>query len=299
MAEHVISVTRWSQCPYRQQAGRTLCLDVYGPRREDESLRPLVVWIHGGGWALGSKGGPPLTSEEPARTTVSVPEFAWIGEGPANPAPLWLTHYGFIVASIDYSLSDVATFPTPVEDCKEAVRWLRAHAADYGADPDRIGVFGGSAGGYLAAMLGTTGGVESFESGGYREYSSRVQAVCSGAGPIDLSLRVQRSGESVVLLRDYKEAFLGASVDDVERVSKANPVTWVSGDEPPFLLLHGDRDTQVDLENSRQLHHALYSAGVTTTLHVVKGRGHEYFGPENDERVARFFVEHLSCGEHT
>jgi alpha/beta hydrolase fold len=124
---------------------------------------PLIVWIHGGAFFFGSKEGFPV-----------------------EPVPVHLLLEGYAVASINYRLSSEAVFPARLEDCKAAVRWLRAHDADeFGIDPNRIGVWGASAGGNLAALVGTTGEVRDFEVGENLGYSSRVQAVCDFFGPTD------------------------------------------------------------------------------------------------------------------
>src|ERR1700676_2320619 len=124
-------------------------LDLYAPKNANNV--PLIVWIHGGAFLFGSKEGFPV-----------------------EPVPLHLLLEGYAVASINYRLSPEAVFPAQLEDCKAAVRWLRAHADEFGIDPNRIGVWGASAGGNLAALVGTTGEVRDFEVGGNLGYSSRV-----------------------------------------------------------------------------------------------------------------------------
>ena len=135
-------------------------LDLYVPRKAREI--PLIVWIHGGAFLFGSKEGFPV-----------------------EPVPLHLLLDGYAVASINYRLSPEALFPAQLEDCKAAIRWLRAQAEEFGLDPNRIGVWGASAGGYLAALLGTAGAIRDFEVGENLNYSSRVQAVCDFFGPTD------------------------------------------------------------------------------------------------------------------
>ncbi len=134
--------------------------NLYAPKKAKQV--PLIVWIHGGAFLFGSKEGSPV-----------------------EPVPLDLLLEGYAVASIDYRLSPEAVFPAQLEDCKAAIRWLRAHAEEFGIDPNRIGVWGASAGGDLAALLGTTGEIRDFEVGENLGYSGRVQAVCDFFGPTD------------------------------------------------------------------------------------------------------------------
>ena len=145
--------------PYKRIGGETLTLDLYRPEKISGPL-PVIIWIHGGGWNRGRKERCPAVA---------------------------LVDDGFAVASVDYRLSSVAPFPAQIQDCKAAVRWLRANASTYHLDPDNVGVWGNSAGGHLAALLGTSGGVSELEGDGDNmQYSSRVQAVCDVAGPVDL-----------------------------------------------------------------------------------------------------------------
>ena len=145
---------------YAKVDGRELKLDVYWDETAEGTM-PLIVCVHGGGWTEGSKDWCPA---------------------------LRMVKSGYVAASINYRLSQHAPFPAQIHDCKAAIRWLRAHAKDYHIDPKRIGVWGGSAGGHLVALLGTTGGNKELEGsvGGNMEQSSRVQAVCDFFGPTDL-----------------------------------------------------------------------------------------------------------------
>ena len=142
---------------YARVDGKPLLLDLYLPAKAAQPM-PVIVWIHGGAWRAGSK-----------------------ERCPAIP----MAAQGYAVASINYRLTNVATFPAQIYDCKAAIRWMRAHAKEYGFDPDRIGVWGGSAGGHLVSLLGTSGGVKELEGdvGGNLNFSSRVQAVAVFCGP--------------------------------------------------------------------------------------------------------------------
>ena len=185
-------------------------LDLYLPR--DARGAPLIVMIHGGAFLFGDKGGE------------DVGKFL---------------RAGYAVASLNYRLSQHALFPAQVEDCKAAVRWLRAHAADFGYDPDRFGAYGKSAGGYLAAMLGTTGETTTFDVGENLSFSSRVQAVVDYFGPTDfLQMDAHRvPGGDLHDGADSPESRLigGPIQENPAQVQRANPITYVTPSAPPFF----------------------------------------------------------------
>src|SRR6187200_77765 len=143
---------------YGRVGERPLVLDLYLPEKGERPL-PLIVWVHGGGWAAGSK---------------------------EQVGAIRQLQRGYAVASVGYRLSGEAIFPAQIEDCKAAVRWLRAHHAEYGLDSDHVGAWGSSAGGHLVALLGSSGQFSDFDQGGHLDQSSRVQAVCDFYGPTDL-----------------------------------------------------------------------------------------------------------------
>jgi acetyl esterase/lipase len=242
-------------------------LDLYLPEKAG-GVRPLVVWIHGGGWEAGRK------EDSPAQ---------------------WLVGKGYVVASINYRLSKQAVFPAQIEDCKAAIRWLRANAAKYHLDPDRVGVAGDSAGGHLVALLGTTGNVKELEGNlGNPEQSSRVQAVVDFYGPTDFvswDPNFNKYAYSVIT------NLIGVPPqEDKEKARKASSVAYVNKDSAPFLILHGDKDGIVPLAQSQSLAEALKKAGVEVTLHVVEGSGHggpAFFTPESRKRIDEFFAKHL------
>jgi acetyl esterase/lipase len=230
-------------------------LDLYLPAAG--SRWPLVVAIHGGAFRMGSKEG------EPAGAFVA---------------------RGFAVAAINYRLSQHALFPAQIEDCKAAVRWLRANAARYGYDPERIASYGGSAGGHLAAMLGTTGDVKAFDVGANPGVSSRVQAVVDFFGPTDfLQMDAHRLPAAKMAhdAADSPEAQLvgGPIRDNPDRVARANPITYVTRDDPPFFIVHGDADLLVPHHQSELLETALRRAGVRVRLVTIPG------GPHGGETV--------------
>ncbi|MBV9122601.1 MAG: alpha/beta hydrolase fold domain-containing protein [Planctomycetes bacterium] len=236
-------------------------LDLYLPEKADGPL-PLIVWIHGGGWQAGNKDHPP---------------------------GLPLVSKGYALASINYRLSQHAKFPAQIEDCKAAIRWLRANASKYHLDPKRIGVWGASAGGHLVALLGTTGGVKALEGDeGNLKESSRVQAVVDWFGPTDFMHLKTQGAQSPVT------ALLGGSPEvDPEKAREASPITYVGKDDPPFLIMHGDKDPLVPLKQSQELYQALKKAGVDATLEVIPGAGHGFGGPDINRKVEEFFDKHL------
>jgi acetyl esterase/lipase len=247
-------------------------LDLYLPAASDGPV-PLLIWIHGGGWMNGSKEGcPPLQGGYVAR--------------------------GFAVASLNYRLSGHAVFPAQIEDCKTAIRWLRAHAREYQLDPDRFGVWGSSAGGHLAALLGTSGDVKEFDTGPHPDPSSRVQAVCDYYGPTDLAVMVATPGYESHASDSSPEArlFGGKVLENREKAARANPITHVSRYDPPFLIVHGDRDPTVPINQSQLLFEPLRSAGVSAHFHTIRGAGHGgpgFSGKDIEDLVAAFFEERL------
>lgn len=239
---------------YAKVGERELLLDLYLPPNPKGKL-PVVMWIHGGGWRNGDKG----------------------SAGPARP----LVGRGFAVVDVAYRLSGEAIFPAQVEDCKAAVRWVRANAAKHGLNGERIGAWGGSAGGHLVAFLGTSGDVMEFETDAHAGVSSRVQAVVDWYGPTDLLLMNTQAVEGAKLDHDAagspESLLVGGPIQEEPYRSiarKVNPLTYVSADDPPFLIHHGDADLLVSWRQSGILHAALKKAGVDSTLEVVKGGGH-------------------------
>jgi acetyl esterase/lipase len=242
---------------------RPLKLHVLRPKSLPEAPMPVVVWIHGGGWQAGSKDS-------------GIGRLARFAQR------------GYFCASVEYRLSKEAVFPAQIEDCKCAIRFLRAKAKEYNLDPNRIGVWGSSAGGHLVALLGTSAAAKDLEGkGGWAEFSSRVQAVCDFCGPADFPKWADTAHPAVV-------ALLGGPVKDkAELAARGSPVTYVSKDVPPFLIVHGDSDKTVPLSQSESLTEALKKAGGDVTLHVVKGGGHGLGGPDIDKLVDEFFDKHL------
>ena len=227
--------------------GTPLEMDLYYPYPVGDAM-PVVLYIHGGGWYSGDKSS--------GVGQVEIPE---------------LVRRGYLVAAVNYRLAPRYQFPAQIEDVKCAVRYLRANADSFGLDPDRIGVFGDSAGGHLAALLGVTDKSSGFDiSGGCLEGSSRVQAVVDLFGPSDLTLAFQQQWSLII------EHVFNTSDPESPLIRQASPVTYVSSDDAPFLIIHGDRDDQVFLNQSQELCASLTSAGVPAELVVVQNAGHNF-----------------------
>jgi acetyl esterase/lipase len=256
---------------YKHIDGRNLQLDIYSPKSITHPL-PVVLWIHGHRWSYGSKEQRP---------------------------PVNLMAQGYIVASLDYRPSGEASFPAAIEDCKAAVRWLRANAIAYHIDPDHIGAWGHSAGGHLAALLGTSGGVVELEGAGDNStFSSRVQAVCDMSGPSDILQfyeAVSKSTDgSARRAKSSIEQFLGGSVEQNRaKAIAASPITYVSKDDAAFLIIHGENDMSIPVSQSEAFSDKLKAAGVDATLEIAKGRGHGVGGPNFASEIISFFDKHL------
>jgi acetyl esterase/lipase len=210
-----------------------------------------------------------------------------------TPLQQQLNARGFVVASIDYRLPPGTPWPAQIEDAKCAVRFLRAHAADLDIDPGRIGVWGSSGGGHLASLLGLTGPEAGFDRGQYLEQSSAVQAVVDMFGPADLNDFDDASR--------FAQFILQLSLGNSTKLRRsASPITYVDAGAPPFLILHGTKDTLVRLRQSRKLAQQLTSAGIPNTLIEVEGAEHGLNTPgqrpspdELTPRVIDFFATRL------
>ncbi|HEY8667070.1 MAG TPA: alpha/beta hydrolase [Tepidisphaeraceae bacterium] len=259
---------------YGNVDGRPLVMDILRPKESPSTPRPMLLFIHGGGWYGG--------------------EMLW-----AHLVLLPFVKAGYVTASVGYRLSDEAKFPAAIQDCKCAVRFARAHAKELQIDPARIGAWGSSAGGHLVALLGLSSGVPELEGhGGWKEFSSDVAAVCDFCGPGDLSTWKTVHPEcSQELIDDMVRRFLGQTADeDPQAAAKASPVTYVKRDAPPFLIVHGTDDRAVDFQQSQQLYAVMQEAGCDVRLHPIVGAGHAFGGPEIDGLVRSFFDDHLKLG---
>jgi acetyl esterase/lipase len=222
------------------------------------------------------------------------------GKDAGVPA-LPLVTRGYAVASINHRFSQHAAFPAQIEDCKAAVRWLRANAKAHNLDPDRIGVWGASSGGHLVALLGTSGGVKELEgSGENSDQSSRVQAVVDFFGPTDF-LQMDAHAVPGAFLKhdpaDSPESKLigGAIQENTEKAGRANPVRYVTKESPPFLIVHGENDPLVPIHQSQLLYDALKQAKVDVTFYRIAGAGHgspEFNTAMMQAAVHAFFDRH-------
>ena len=271
-------VARHADITYASIGDRDLLLDVYAPARKPEQEIPVVVWVHGGGWRGGSKDNIRRPQE--------------------------ILNHGFGLVSVGYRLSGEATFPAAIADVKAAFRWVRANASRYGFDPQRIGAWGSSAGGHLVALLGTAHDAAEWdriheENAGV---SSRPDSVCNWFGPSDFLRMNDFPGRIDHDSPDSPESlFIGAPIQDhPEKAQEANPIRYVTPDDPPILHMHGEKDQAVPYNQSELLHAALEAAGVDTTLYMVKNADHGFRGMKGDtpesliDRVADFFHRTLS-----
>src|SRR5262245_10099068 len=256
---------------YKRINGRALTLDLYCPR-EASGPSPVILWIHAAGWSHGRK-------------QQQIPIISLVGDG-------------YAVTSIELRPSGEAPFPAQIEDCKAAVRWLRANAAKYNLDADRIGAAGHSGGGHLAALLGTSGGVQELEGNGDNmSYSSRVQAVCDVSGPSDLLRLYPDASDASTGTRPQAvseiDALLGGPAEQNKtKAMAASPITYVSKDDPPFLIIHGQRDSSVPASQGELLAAALKAAGVETTLEIIS-QGHTVRRERILPNVKAFFDKYL------
>lgn len=253
---------------YARPNGYSLLLDLYLPERGQDEGAPVVVWVHGGGWKNGSK---------------------------EKPKAAWLAEEGYAVVSINYRLTDVAEWPAQIDDCREAVRWVRRNASVFGFDLDRIGTWGSSAGGHLVALMGTLPYPEN------ESVSSRVQAVCDWFGPTELltmppnNVGEGRTEEDVANSNGAK--LLGCTVKECPELARqASAYDNVSKDDAPFLIMHGDEDPGVPIQQSIQFYERLRKTGVPVQYEVVEGAGHGgklFDTPEVKATVRAFFDQYL------
>lgn len=234
---------------YGQVGKKKLVMDLLYPATGNGPF-PVVVNLHGGAWTQGHK--------SIGTSWLAAPE---------------LLRRGYVFVPIYYRLAPRHRFPAQIEDAKCAVRFLRAHAAEYNLDPNRIVAMGSSAGGHLAALLGTTDAAAGFDtSGGWTNESSRVQAVVDMFGHADLVYAIQHKER----LRLLASVVFGEQTDEAS-LRRFSPVTHVTPDDPPFLLIHGERDGIVPLHQSQLMQAALEQKHIPAELIVVKRAGHCLF----------------------
>lgn len=271
--------------PYASLDKRTLMLDLYLPTGCSEPC-PVVLYLHGGAFMVGAKDNNAAERFEP------------------------LARAGIAVASAQYRFTDVAVYPAQIHDVKAAIRWLRAHANAYGYRAERVGAWGASAGGYLALMLGLTGGSSELEGdlGEHLDQSSSVQATCSWFAPVDMlhpsppppgrPLPPFIVGPWPPSGPSPSARLLGLEdvADAPDRVAAASPLGLAAGAAGSFLLMHGDQDSMVAEDESRRMHEALLAAGAESTLLLIAGANHEdaaFHTPAALGAVAGFFAAAL------
>ena len=278
-----VSNVVYAQVPDRGYVNKPLTMHLVVP--QDKKPHPVILYINGGGFINANKDG-------------------YIQQW------LDLAEHGYVVASMTYRVAPTSTFPAPLEDVKSAVRFLRANADRFHIDAKHIGVFGGSAGGYLAAMAGTTNGVKGFDKGENLKYSSDVQAVVDVYGVSDVnkigadySEAVQAThrsaGATEALWVNGSPVFGGKDGGinaNPEGARVANPLTYVSSKTAPFLLMHGDADTLVSPSQTELLREALAKHNIEATRYLVKGAAHGgafWVQPEIMDIVIAFYDKHL------
>jgi acetyl esterase/lipase len=260
-----------------REGGKPCMLDLAAPVAAAPTPRPVIVVIHGGGWIEGDKSSFSTTEN---RNPASIIDFARLG---------------FVAATINYRLSREAPFPAALDDCRCAVRWLRAHAGQYGIDPNRIGVYGNSAGGHLALLLAMMPPTSAAADEPYAQFSHQVQAAVSDSGPMDLALEHEHNR-----LRTVIERFMGGPPDETRRETyhRASPVEYPTVTTTPLLLIYGEADGQVDVAIADRLVATMSAAGRQDVSYVrlakVDHCPHSLVQiPYLRDVVAQFFVRAL------
>lgn len=281
---------------YGQGGGHNLYLDLMVPETRGETPSPVLVWVHGGGWSSAE-----LTKKY--RPTQAIIE---------------LCKAGFVCASIDYRLVTEKSFPAPIEDCKCAVRFLKAHSSELNINPNGIGIWGESAGGQLAALVGASYMNRELEgSGGWEDCSSEVKAVCDwycggdmthmGAWQVpDVQEKARVLGIKLTRMENpgnpgesgrnsFDNLIFGKPGNESPELAMAiSPIFYVEQKQPAYLLMHGDSDKTVHLEFSYNFYDALLSHGHDATFVIIPRQGHGFFSGEGYyDIVLNFFKKHL------
>ncbi len=262
-----VSVTR--DVVYGTVEGTPLHLDVYQPQGFS-GRRPGVVLVHGGGWMGGDKSFYTNLGNE-------------------------LAGKGYVAFAINYRLAPAFHYPAQLDDTQRAVRWIRAHAVEYNLDPNRIGAVGDSAGGHLVSFLGTRDTRDNRDPELAR-YSSRAQCVVDLYGPEDFTQRDDAgvSPQAIQIL----QVFFGKTRDQAPRLYRdGSPLVFVNRRSAPFLILHGDSDPLVPIQQSQRLYDALKRVGVEATFVTMEKDGHGFLRPENQQKtrllIDQFLARHL------
>lgn len=268
---------------YGTGGGHPMYLDLMIPQEKTDRKRPVIIWVHGGGWSI-----PELTKKY--RPTDALAQAC---------------EMGFVCASIEYRLVTEAPFPAPIEDCKCAVRFLKAHAGELGINPDAIGIWGESAGGQLAALVGASYENPRLEGdGGWKEYSSEVKAVCDWYCGGDMThmgayvcpevqARARELGIKLTLMpgqledeeknKDevqegiFLQMFGKPGKEAPEMSMDISPIFYVDRKQPAYLLMHGDSDQAVTPQFSYNYYDALIKYGHDATFVLIPRQGHGFF----------------------
>jgi len=256
---------------YASTDQRDLLLDLYMPEKSNNPY--LVIWVHGGAWHSGSKDNPPS----------------------------FFLQLGYAVASVDYRLSVEKPFPAMVYDIKAAIRFLRANADKFGYQDQKIIIAGSSAGGHLAALVGTTSNHQDLEGtlGNHLKVSSSVQLILDFYGPTNFNSILSQSTPHGIKVRAPALALLlGKPVESVPKLAElASPVSHIDATDPPIFIAHGDQDIQVPVNQSLELNAEYKKLGLNVELEIVSGAGHsskQVFTPELIEQVNKFIKRNLN-----
>ncbi|WP_232098952.1 alpha/beta hydrolase [Gimesia aquarii] len=266
------AIQRIKDIEYAKVGKHALLLDLYLP--EAKTNPPLLVWIHGGAWRAGSKSNMPL---------------------------IQLVKNGFAIASADYRLSPVAKFPAQIHDIKAAIRFLRGSASKYGYNARKIGILGSSAGGHLVALMGVTNGHPQLEGdlGDFDQESSSVEAIVDYYGPTNFMTILKQSTPHGLSVRvPALQLLLGDDPTNQPKLAQlASPVFHVDAKDPPLLIIHGDQDPQVPINQSHELHGAYKKHKRNVTFEVIHGGAHggpEFYDTARIKLVEDFLRKHLA-----
>lgn len=243
---------------YSKIKDKSHTLDLYVPKKRSGKKPPLIVWIHGGGWQEGDK---------------------------ADTPALDIAREGFAVASINYRLVPESTFPAQIDDCIEAIEWLSGQGDKYGFDNTKIGVWGLSAGGHLAALVGTSTGL--------------AQAVCDWCGPADM-FTFRKQCKPNALFKDDSAADMvdhlleGTPEEKHDLAVAASPISFASPNDPPFLIMHSEGDPIVPFAQSQELYDALSKVKADVQLIKIPGQEHVFMDETNFRKAIDFFQSKLN-----
>ena len=258
---------------YGKAGNETLRLDIFHPPGDDKtpaSTRAAVLLLHGGGWSAGAK-----------------EDF--------DDVSLALARAGFVAFAASYRLvkDGKNAYPAALDDVQRAVRWIRSRAALYGIDPEWLGALGGSAGGHLAALLGTRDTRDNSDKT-LAKFSSRVNCVVNLNGPTDLTAPLDKiASEGDLNVEALLTSFIAQPLSNVEAYRAASPLFFIDRKTVPFLLAHGSDDSIVPVSQSQKFHEALQENGTCAQLVIYQGEGHGFAKPENAEDFIRRAIDFL------